>query len=55
MDIFFYIMLFIIATKASHGYTESVHSVHSVHSSNVALHHPPSTTPRAVSQEDVSR
>ncbi|VEN44759.1 unnamed protein product, partial [Callosobruchus maculatus] len=39
------------STKASHGYADSIHSVHS---SNVALHHPPST-PRAISTEDVSR
>ncbi|XP_060524064.1 disks large 1 tumor suppressor protein isoform X4 [Cylas formicarius] len=42
------------ATKASHGYAESLHSVHSVHSSNLALHHPPGT-PRAVSTEDITR
>lgn len=39
------------ATKASHTYAESVHSTHS---SNLALHHPPST-PRAVSAEDITR
>ncbi|XP_049821401.1 discs large homolog 1-like protein isoform X10 [Aethina tumida] len=43
-----------LSTKASHQYAESVHSVHSVHSSNLALHHPPST-PRAVSHEDITR
>ncbi|XP_044258200.1 disks large 1 tumor suppressor protein isoform X5 [Tribolium madens] len=37
-----------LSTKASNAYPESIHS------SNLALHHPPST-PRAVSQEDVSR
>lgn len=40
-----------LSTKASHGYPESLHSVHS---SNLALHHPPST-PRAVSTEDITR
>ncbi|XP_068910812.1 disks large 1 tumor suppressor protein isoform X7 [Tenebrio molitor] len=37
-----------LSTKAANAYSESIHS------SNLALHHPPST-PRAVSQEDVSR
>ncbi|XP_072379968.1 disks large 1 tumor suppressor protein isoform X13 [Diabrotica undecimpunctata] len=40
-----------LSTKVSHGYADSVHSVHS---SNLALHHPPST-PRAISAEDITR
>ncbi|XP_074033107.1 MAGUK family member discs large 1 isoform X3 [Leptinotarsa decemlineata] len=40
-----------LSTKASHGYADSMHSVHS---SNLTLHHPPST-PRAVSAEDITR
>ncbi|XP_063911559.1 disks large 1 tumor suppressor protein isoform X4 [Zophobas morio] len=37
-----------LSAKPPNAYSESIHS------SNLALHHPP-TTPRAVSQEDVSR
>ncbi|XP_057666210.1 disks large 1 tumor suppressor protein isoform X31 [Diorhabda carinulata] len=40
-----------LSTKVSHSFADSVHSVHS---SNLALHHPPST-PRAISAEDITR
>jgi disks large protein 1 len=48
LSIILMLCCFLLATKAANAYSESIHS------SNLALHHPPST-PRAVSQEDVSR